>query len=504
MAERNLSRDALPCRVSEPSTNQKGYSFSVSLSLLCRGDARLDATFYAQEALAAARIVRDSGFDVQPIASKEVAESIFNLPRFKRIYTEDPSQGWPYLSANEVFMLRPESYRWIARQKAPKQVDKYFVKPGWILVSCSGVLGRCVLATERLTGFFITHDLIRIVPTLASGYLYAFLSSWIGQALLKKGEYGGTVSHLEPEHIASIPVPLLPRDAQQALHEQVMSAYEMRNRANELLDEANGLLHAELGLPSFQEQQIGYLFDSSKPKTFVVKASELKGRFDASFHTPVVQSVIAALRNGKYRPVELGKVVSKVFIPPRFKRIYVGSEYGVPFLQGCHIPLLKPYDLKYLSRRVHANSDRWMIRAGWVLVTCSGTIGRVSVVPESMDGWTASQHIARIIPAPPRSHPGFVAAFLMTPYGQNQLAASIYGGVVDELTHRDIEAVLLPDAPWDIQERIGALVTKAFALKEEANRLEARAVARLEYWLQRGTIASSEGKTELATRLYHT
>ncbi|MCK4402981.1 MAG: hypothetical protein KAV98_04365 [Dehalococcoidia bacterium] len=464
----------------ETPTEPKVLSFSVRARWLYDGDCRLDASFHADEVVRARRAIEDSGFKVKLLGKPDVTREIFNLPRFKRIYTDDPRKGWPYLSASEAFMFRPKSNRWIARDKAPAQAEHHFAKAGWILVTCSGVVGRCVLVAKRLETYFLTHDLLRIVPVLPAGYLYAFLSTWMGQTLMVKEQYGGTITHLEPHHLQGIPVPLLLENEQQAIHEQIMKAYRLRDEANDLLDQANELLHRELGVPRFDESQVPYLGGVKTPKAFVVKASELAERLDASFHLPVAKAAVQQLREGKYPLVRLGDVAQHIYIPPRFKRIYVAPEYGVPFLQGSHIPLMKPYNLKYLSRRAHANLSPWIIREGWVLVTCSGTIGRVALVPKRMDGWAASQHIERIIPNLGRIHAGYVAAFLMTPYGQHQLTSKIYGGVVDELTEDDTAAVCLPDAPWDVQRRIGNLMLQAFEKREEANQIEGQAISTLE------------------------
>jgi type I restriction enzyme S subunit len=469
----------------EPAIEPKVRPFSVRAHWLTEDDCRLDASFYADEVVAARRVIEDSGFEIKMLGDISVTKEIFNLSRFKRIYTNDPTKGYPYLSASEVLMFRPQSDCWIACDKAPKQAERYFAKEGWLLVTCSGAVGRCVLVTKRLERFFITHDLLRVIPSLPAGYLYAYLSSWIGQALMVKEQYGMTVTHLEPQHLARLPVPLLPDDEQQAIHEQIMQAYRLRDEANDLLDKADELLHTELGLPRFDESQVPYLFGSSKPKAFTVRATELEGRLDPSFHIPIARAVIEQLRKGKYLLVRLGDVAIRIFIPPRFKRIYVSPEYGVPFLQGSHVPMIKPYDLKYLSRRAHPDLSRWIIHQGWVLVTCSGTIGLVALVPKTLDGWAASQHIERIIPNTQRCHAGYIAAFLMTPYGQHQLTSKIYGGVVDELTEEDTAAIWLPDAPLEVQERIGTLVVQAFEKKEEANAIEDRAIARLENILAR-------------------
>ncbi len=187
--------------------------------------------------------------------------------------------------------------------------------------------------------------------------------------------------------------------------------------------------------------------------------------------------------------VQLGQITADIIVTPRFKRIYVPKEYGIPFLQGSHLPQMRPYDLKYLSRTKQKGIERWIIRAGWVLVTCSGTIGRVGLVSSYMDKWAASQHLLRIIPDKEQGHPGYIAAFLMTPYGQHQLTAKIYGGVVDELTEEDTRAVWIPNAPLEIQREIGERVVKAFKLKDKASVVEECAIRKVEEILQKGKAA---------------
>ncbi|MEM1552967.1 MAG: hypothetical protein QXH03_09925 [Candidatus Bathyarchaeia archaeon] len=476
----------------KPLAEQKVQPFSIGVRWLTDGDCRLDATFYADEAVAARRAVVESGFEIKPLGDSAVTAQLFWPSRFKRIYTSDPNEGYPFLQASEALMFRPLAERWLARSKAPNAKD-YFAKEGWILVTRSGTVGRCVLVGKRLAQFFLSEDLIRIVPTLPAGYLYAFLSSWIGQALIVKEQYGMTVTHLEPQHLARLPVPLLPDDEQQRIHEQIMQAYRLRDEANDLLDQADELLHAELGLPRFDESKVPYLRPASGPpptpyrplKAFAVRASELAERLDASFHIPIAKAAIGQLRKGKYPLVCLGDVAARIFIPPRFKRIYVAPKYGVPFLQGLHVPMMKPYDLKYLSRRANERHiDECLIHTGWLLVTRSGTVGRVMLVPNALDGWAASEHCLRIIPNLQRAHAGYLAAFLMTPYGQHQLMSKIYGGVVDELTADDTASVWLPDAPLEVQTRIGALVVEAFEKREKANAIENTAIAHLEQRLQ--------------------
>lgn len=472
-----------PAPLSEP----KVRYLSLGTRWLIQGDYRLDAAFYADEGFEVRRILEECGSEVKRLG--EVTARIFHLTEsqarsnFKRIYAT-PGRGVPFLPARELFFFRPLARRYLS--PSMEKLEECLVQSGWVLVSRSGTVGRCLLVGARLARFACSDDVLRVIPKdTLPGYLYAFLASRFGRVLATRDKYGAVVNHLEARHLANIPIPLLPPAREQEIHEKITTAYRLRDEANDLLDQADKLLHAELGLPRFDESQMPYIkgqpseSEGRMLKAFTVKASELAERLDVSYHLPIVKTCIAQMQKGGYSLVQLGNV-AQPYVAPRFRRIYVKPEHGVPFLQGSHIPMMKPYDLKYLSQRAHADLSPWLIEEGWVLVTCSGTIGRVALVPNALNGWAASQHIERIIPHSQRAHAGYLAAFLMTPYGQYQLSSKIYGGVVDELTEDDTAAVWLPDAPLGVQQRIGMHVVQAFEKKEAANAIERGAITQLE------------------------
>lgn len=196
-------------------------------------------------------------------------------------------------------------------------------------------------------------------------------------------------------------------------------------------------------------------------------------RIDASFYNRASLRAIAALEQSDMDIRPLGDLVDRLFIPPRFKRIYVDREHGVPFLQGGHVVQLEPADLKYLSRTAHRMLDRWIIQSGWILVTCSGTVGRVAMAPPNWDGWAASQHILRIVPSDRADcPPGYLAAFLASPLGRAQLTAQVYGAVVDELSEDQARTVRVPVARTEEQraeiKAIHDLTMRSVALRAEA------------------------------------
>jgi restriction endonuclease S subunit len=107
------------------------------------------------------------------------------------------------------------------------------------------------------------------------------------------------------------------------------------------------------------------------------------------------------------------------------------------------------------------------------------------LVSSRQDQWAASQHLLRIVPDKEKAHPGYIAVFLMTPYGYHQLQSKIYGGVVDEITEDDTKNIWVPNAPLEIQTGIGALAVEAYEKKDEATAIEEATIHRLEALLQK-------------------
>lgn len=183
----------------------------------------------------------------------------------------------------------------------------------------------------------------------------------------------------------------------------------------------------------------------------IVLASASK-RLDASFYNAAALEGIAALERSGMDLVEVRDLTSEVFIPNRFKRNYVSAGHGIPFLQGSHVIQFRPDDVKYLSKATHKNMDRLLIHPGWILITRSGTVGRVALVTDQWDGWAASEHIFRVVPNA-KCLPGYLASFLSSPLGQLQLNQQIYGAVVDELTEEHIRSIRVPVPVTPAQHR---------------------------------------------------
>ena len=192
-------------------------------------------------------------------------------------------------------------------------------------------------------------------------------------------------------------------------------------------------------------------------------------RLDAAHFDLAVERRISNLKAAGVSFLPLGKITDSVFMPPqRQSRKYVeDQEYGVPFLQGGQITSFRPVGMKIIARD-WKNFDSFVIKAGWLLLTRSGTIGSVSICPDEWDGWAASEHVFRIVPDDKGCPSGYLYSCLVSDVVQMQLSAQAYGGQVDELTEDHIKDLQIPILDEEIIDDINRIVLRAMQARSKA------------------------------------
>ncbi len=260
---------------------------------LSEGDSRFDATAYEAGAFAALDAIERCGVLSSPlsICVGGIQHPTQNQPRsnFKRIWVRDIVHGFPFVSGRQLLHFRLPRERFVSRS-VPKMAELR-VPVNSILLSRSGTIGIPIFVGRRLSEYSVTDDALRISPgEIPMGYIYAYLASASGYALLTKGAYGATVDHLEPKHLAPLPVPIADESVQKAIHDKIVRAYSLRDKANDLLDQADEMLHRALGVEHFTEEDVEYLGPAEQPKAFVISSRELGTRFDATRHVPVQEA----------------------------------------------------------------------------------------------------------------------------------------------------------------------------------------------------------------------
>ncbi len=170
--------------------------------------------------------------------------------------------------------------------------------------------------------------------------------------------------------------------------------------------------------------------------------------------------------------------IAQVFNGPRFKRPYAdkGITDGpgiVRYFTGNAITQTRGENVKYLDLNKAKPEQRRMIdklylERGMILVTDSGTVGRVAYATHYHEGAVGTNNLIRIV-IDDLALRGYVYQFLCSKLGQDQLKANIYGAIVEHVEPAEAKNILVP-IPEDreLLKRIGLPVIRSMELQEHA------------------------------------
>ena len=455
---------------------------SVSLQEVMQRESRLKAAVFDIEGRHAREVLEVCKWPVTNVAGDEGLARAFHFPRFKRVWVEHSE--YPIYQPGQINEINPKPSGYLS-PITQTDIDALRVSKGQILMTCSGrsgSIGRTTYVSDTLHGRIFSHDLIRIECSEAdtAGYLYAFLSTKTGRALVKSNEYGAMIPHIEPSHLETVPVPNPPPILKKQIHDLVICSYALRDESNALLEEAERLLYDALKLPPLSKLRPQAFDKTADLRNYAVNLSQLAGRFDASYHAPIIDAIMRRLKKEAAEITAIGdpRISKHVILPGRFARIYVEEGQGVPLFGGKQLLDLDPAKKKYLSLSKHAKRVQGELKLlkYMTVISRSGTIGKVAFVPSHWENMIASEHVIRVEPTS-KEIAGFLYVFLATEYGRELISRFTYGSAVPEIDAHHVSQVpvpLLKDS--SVQTEINRLALEANAKRTEAYHSEQKAI----------------------------
>ena len=462
---------------------------SVALSEVYSNNTRLEASAFNLEAKAAKYKVEHCRYGYVHLWGEDGLVSEASYPgRFKRIYVEK-EDGIPFFLPSQLGEIQPKPSKFISG-KTYKSIKGIEIKPNSLLLSRSGTIGKCAISSRTTIGKVYSDDVIRVFfrSDCDLGYVYAYFCTPIGQQMLQTNNYGAVVQHIEPEHLKNIIIPNAPDPIKRKIHNLVVESYDLRDKSNELIDKAEQILYEELQLPPIEQLKPTYFDKDVDLRNYTTKLSELNLRLDCSYHTPETIAILDIIRKKAKEVKKIGdkEISQKIVLAGRFKRTYVDDKNGIPFFGGKQLLELNPSNIKYLSVDQHAKRivKELQLKENMIAVTCSGTIGKVNIVPKHWESWALNQHVMRIVPATD-DIAGYIYCWLNTNYAYRLIVRNTYGSVVDEIDDQQLAQVVIPLLKnVTKQKEINDKVLQANKLRYQAYQKEQEAVSTTEKILE--------------------
>lgn len=420
---------------------------------------RLTGGFHVSEdqrALASLRHLKTS----QPLLKTLVGgRGVFRGPIFSRMFVDDRSHGEPYVSARDIVTANVQPAAFLSRRHG-RLLEDLRLREGMILVTCSGMnLGSVIWTRNELAGLVASHDLIRIEPdpkAVPPGYLFAFLSSRHGHALIRKQIYGGHIKHIEPEHIGGLPVPRLGPSLESSVDKLIAQATRLRDRASASQHRAIERVHELLEWEKAPSSNVA-----------AASATALQRRMDAFHHLPRV--VAARKLLGRRTAATLGKRVESVFEPNRGPRLKVDDPArGFPFLSSSEVFRLDPTGEYAISKARTPHIEKLLVSERDLLLPRSGQLGGIigrAVLPlPTYYGHAASEHLVRVR-CRSKNDAFFLWAVFASEPGYLATIGTAFGSSIPSL---DTELLGEMQVPW-FDDATRADLTKLVAAAVEAN-----------------------------------
>ncbi|GAA4089628.1 methylation-associated defense system restriction endonuclease subunit S MAD5 [Streptomyces hundungensis] len=445
---------------------------------------RLDASPYVSGSLEDKKALERLKETV-PLVSLTVGHNggIFNGPMFRRVYLTDPEHSVPFLGTKDMMAADLTGLPRLRKADAESVALSYLrLKPGMTLISCSGFnAGRRAYVRPDMGECWSSQDTLKVEPDpekIKSGYLYAFLLSRFGESLVRGSVYGSAVKHIEPHHIAGLPVPRFDAELEGRIHLLIQQSARLRAchqsalvAATKDFFDSNGL--SELNDVKWHQQRrdLGFEVESVGPASlralnFAPRARRLIGE---------LSSVPGAT---------LGEICAggSLQTGSRFKRIDADPSHGVRLIGQRQSFWIRP-EGRWISadqapEDIHLQDET-------ILVAARGTFGENEVYSRSAfitGTWLEhaySQDFVRLVSGDEEVSGAYLFAFFRSDVSFRILRSLSVGGKQQEYHPRLLREVPIPLAPPADRARIAKTIRYAYKCRDRADVLEDKALALL-------------------------
>ena len=433
---------------------------------------RFDASFHLSDGLVVKRLVAASPYEMLTI--KDVTEDIFYGNRAKRVYVKKRNHGIPFLSSSDILQADLENVK-LASKKYTPSIEQLTLKKGWTLISRSGTIGNCAFANAKHAQKLASEHVIRLVPNniLRGGLVYAYLASNHGHSLLTQGTFGAVIQHIEPDFIASLPIPKFPDDFQKRIDDLIQESANLREQATDALEEA---------IKYFDDL---YPIKDSFRQTFSLNLKGMKLGFAAYNNNLEVDEFVSAYECNSYK---LKSKTSNVFAPPLFKHIYLNKDNGYLFMTGSELTQFNLRYYRWLSPRGVKDIKDYVVKRGTLLLYKSGTtdggiLGNVFIADKKLDGCCLSDHVIRVVFEEERQA-YWAFAFLRSKGAVKMLQRLATGTMIPFITPERLSEILIPN-PDDNYDKITSLVESYINLNSKSKECEDAAITMVEQEIEK-------------------
>lgn len=412
-----------------------------------------------------------NNIDAQSL-TKSVAVSDGNHMSISENFTDE---GVPYYRGGDIYNVFIES------TPSPLRIPKYIydmpimqrshLQKGDVLMSIIGaIIGNVSLVTTDNMATcscklaILRPDKNKLLPE----YVAMFLMGKYGQQQIQKFRRGSGQTGFILEDFDQLLIPNIDNTIQKEIAEIVNRSYQSLIKGRQLYDSAENYLLECLGMTDFNSRH-----EAVSVKRFSDYLSSK--RLDAEYYQKKYDDLFDIL--SRYKCKELGKIVTvKKSVEPGSDKY---QDDGIPFIRvsdvskfGIQKTDLHVSEKEYSLEALRPHKDT-------ILFSKDGSIGIAYKCDADMDMITSGA-LLHLDVTEPEIMSDYLTLVLNSAVVGLQAERDSSGAIIQHWKTGDIEKVIIPILPKNIQETITEKVKQSFALRTESKELLEKAKKKVE------------------------
>lgn len=290
-------------------------------------------------------------------------------------------------------------------------------------------------------------------------YIMTFLNSKYGNILTLRRISGNAQPKLNVFDISEIPIPQFNEEFYKKISDKIIKADEQKQHSKSLYSQAEDLLLGELGLKDWRPKNT--LHTTKKFSDFVQS-----GRLDAEYYQPKYDDLFEKLSCLNCK--RLGKIVSikKSFDP--------GSdayqETGIPFIRVSDISKDGIEKTELHLSPIDFDIPELKPKKDTILFSKDGSIGIAYKVQSDLNVFTSGA-LLHLVTTDSSILPDYLTLVLNSVVVKLQAERDSNGAIIQHWKPSDIENVIIPILPEQIQTKIASLIQQSFECKAQSKQL---------------------------------
>ncbi len=435
---------------------------------------RLDPFFYRRAYQELDKTIMKSRFEVTSVG--EIAKKIVDGPFGSQLKVEEyqPS-GFPLIRVSNVKTGELDGEFVFISEKKQEQLKRSRVLPNDVLLTKAGaILGYSAVFPSDMREGNITSHLVAITcdGKIIPEYLSVFFRSKVGQKQIYRWGNKSTRPELNTEEVKRILITVPPLEIQKKIIKVFYTAKDAQKKkeaeAERLLDSIDDFVLGELGIkmPSVNDLMC-YALDAVEAEN---------SRADAYYHQPKFHILENSLKSSRYPIRKLGEYITRIHYGASLKNDYASD--GIPFLRIKNFESNR-FDLSEVVRLPEERREaigNAFVHKGDLLISRSGSVGIVAVVPKEADGFAFGSFMIRFC-LTEDINKDFVSFWLNNKFSKIFIEREKIGAIQGNITIETIQGFKVPIPPLKIQD---ALVEQVKVIMLNAEKLKQEAQAELE------------------------